>query len=331
MDGTSFSLIEKLAKFLIPPQVEGARIQRDTAVQAASRGGMLGGLCLALAIIGMRNGGFEGSGTWDPLKVWATAFLCGFFGGAVAARMSAWYAFPMETSRKQSGILSNASVFLAGFLTMFLVHQLAARDSLVAPHGHIKTAVDDDGKPLTEDREALLQRISQAERTTGSVIDEVGLRRQRYKDKSGEFTVILDGGPLGEPSFEGIALAFLGGVALLSFARQLRKHAGIGPRFLVPGKRAAWEPLLSGVVWGMVAWAIAASISWALLEGGVLPKERPPFAGSRAIFVAEYPHVERVALFAPLVFVFLLIILRALSLYAEEPKGRPVGFASQAS
>ncbi|HEX5151656.1 MAG TPA: hypothetical protein VFW07_09400 [Parafilimonas sp.] len=131
-----------------------------------------------------------------------------------------------------------------------------------------------------------------------------------YLDKKGN-KVILSGGPLGEPDFEALAVAFMGAVVFLILTDYLRKkvvHA-------IPLKNT-WNVLLLVTIPGVCAWCLAYLIFKLLTHFGVIREN--DFWISKAIFYYRFPHADRVLLMILLCWVYVYTILVSIRLQTNK-------------
>ncbi len=127
-----------------------------------------------------------------------------------------------------------------------------------------------------------------------------------YLDKNGS-KIILSGGPLGQPDFEALAVAFMGAVVFLILTGCLRKNVA----HTIPLKNT-WNVLLLVTIPGVCAWCLTYLIFKLLTHFEVIREN--DFWISKAVFYYRFPHADRVLLMILLCWVYVYTILVSIRL-----------------
>lgn len=136
---------------------------------------------------------------------------------------------------------------------------------------------------------------------------------------AGEFTgidrngnsVIITGGPLGEPDFEALAVGFMGAVCFVILARLLRKSL---PE--IPSGKSPLLIMLFTTIAGVSTWCLVYFVFKILTDFSIL-KEYDFFI-SKTVFHFVFPHPERVFLMILVCMIYVYCIIASIQYHCKK-------------
>lgn len=306
-------LVDALWAYVLPPlpapDDKDTHISDSDWLSAGFWGGAVGGLLLAILVVILKSlAGFNGTPIGLFRRLWPLMVFLGTASGCMAGWLCSRNALSIRTERGRSGsrhrLLQAVVLFVCGFFILIAVHQLPSRDALVIC-GQAKNYLRD---PLTDEPLRLLDPM-----THQPIVDpSTGQFEQDFR---------LGGGPLGEPDFETLASGVMGGACFLFLARALARFKRRAPTRLEAIGAAIRVALVGAFSWGaMYALFLALDISIFQsksqeIRRGIFLK---PYIVDRCVFVADFPHPERVFVYVLFALCFVMAILLAIKFRAEK-------------